>query len=112
MARESNSEISSLINLSEVTSAAVVTIPVSYEDSLEKAEAAVKEALTELPEEYPEIFKDVPVYRGVETLAETHIELQVLAKVSEENIYTARRIMQREIKISFEKVGMAVPCQP
>ena len=107
-----NSEISSLINLSEVTSAAVVTIPVSYEDSLEKAEAAVKEALTELPDEYPEIFKDVPVYRGVETLVETHIELQVLAKVSEENIYTARRIMQREIKISFEKAGMAVPCQP
>ena len=106
-----NSEISSLINLSEVTSAAVVTVPVSYEDSLEKAEAAVKEALSELPSEYPEIFKEVPVYRGVETLVETHIELQVLAKVAEENIYTARRIMQREIKLSCEKAGLSVPCQ-
>ena len=107
-----NSEISSLINLSEVTSAAAVNIPVSYEDPLEKAEAAVKEALTELPTEYPEIFKEVPIYRGVETLAETHIELQVLAKVAEENIYTARRIMQREIKLSCEKAGLSTPAQP
>ena len=107
-----NSEISSLINLSEVTSAAVVNVPVSYEDSLEKAETAVKEALTELPNEYPEIFKEVPIYRGVDVLAETHIELQVLAKIAEENIYTARRIMQREIKLACEKAKLAVPCQP
>ena len=107
-----NSEISSLINLSEVTSAAVVTVPVSYEDSLESAENAIKEALMELPTEYPEIFKEAPIYRGVETLLETHIELQVLAKVAEENIYTARRIMQREIKLSCERAGLAVPCQP
>lgn len=107
-----NSEISSLINLSDVTSSAVVTVPVSYEDSLEAAEKTIKTALDKLPGEYPEIFKEVPIYRGVETLVETHIELQVLAKVSEENIYTARRIMQREIKLSCEKAGLAVPCQP
>ena len=106
-----NSEISSLINLSEVTSAAAVNIPVSYEDPLEKAEAAGKEAFTELPTEYPEIFKEVPIYRGVETLAETHIELQVLAKVAEENIYTARRIMQRDIKLACEKAGLSTPAQ-
>ena len=106
-----NSEISSLVNLSEVTSAAVVNVPVSYEDSLEKAEAAVKEALLELPSEYPDIFKESPIYRGVDVLAETHIELQVLAKVAEENIYTARRIMQREIKLACEKAELSVPCQ-
>lgn len=104
-----NSEISSLINLSEVTSVAVVNVPVSYEDSILTAEEAIKEAMSELPSEYPDIFTEVPIYRGVDVLAESHIELQVLAKVSEENIYTARRIMQREIKISCEKAGMSVP---
>jgi small conductance mechanosensitive channel len=106
-----NSEISSLVNLSDVTSVAVVNVPVSYEDKLVTAEEAVKEALSELPSEYPDIFKEAPIYRGVDVLAETHIELQVLAKVSEENIYTARRIMQREIKYSCEKAGMKVPSQ-
>ena len=106
-----NSEISSLINLSEVTSVAVVNVPVSYNDPLEKAEAAVKEALRELPDEYPEIFKEPPVYRGVDVLTETHIELLVVAKVAEENIYNAKRIMQREIRISCEKSELSVPSE-
>ena len=84
-----NSEITSLINLSEVTSVAVVNVPVSYEDSLEVAEAAVKEALSELPDEYPNIFKEAPVYRGVDKLLETHFELMVVANVAEEDIYNA-----------------------
>lgn len=105
-----NSEISSLINLSDNTSVAVVNVPVSYEDSLEKAEAAVREALSELPTEYPEIFKDAPVYKGVDQLVETHFELMVVANVAEENIYNARRIMQREIRYSCEKAGLTTPC--
>ncbi len=106
-----NSEISSLINLSEVTSVAVVNVPVSYNDPLEKAEAAVKEALCELPDEYPDIFKQAPEYRGVDVLAETHIELLVVANVSEENVYKARRIMQREIKIACERAELSVPSE-
>lgn len=105
-----NSEITSLINLSEVTSVAVVNVPVSYEDALETAEAAVKEALSELPDEYPEIFKEAPVYKGVDKLLETHIELMVVANVAEEDIYNARRIMQREIRISCEKAQLHAPC--
>lgn len=106
-----NSEISSLVNLSDVTSVAVVNVPISYEDSIIDAENAVKEALSELPSEYPEIFKEAPVYKGVDKLLETHIELMVVANVSEENIYNARRIMQREIKISFEKAKLSAPCE-
>ncbi len=106
-----NSEISSLINLSEVTSVAVVNVPVSYNDPLKKVEIAVKEALAELPTEYPNIFKEAPVYKGVDVLTETHIELLVVANVAEENIYNARRIMQREIRISFEKAELSIPSE-
>lgn len=105
-----NSEISSLINLSDNTSVAVVNVPVSYEDSLEVAETAVKEALSELPSEYPDIFKKAPVYKGVDQLVETHYELMVVAEVAEENIYNARRIMQREIRYSCEKAKLGTPC--
>ena len=81
----------------------------SYEDSLVDAENAVREALSELPSEYPDIFKDIPVYKGVDKLLEEYIELMVVANVSEENIYNARRLIQREIKISFEKAKLSVP---
>lgn len=105
-----NSEIGSLVNLSDNVSVAVVNVPVSYEDELKVAEAAVQEALSELPSEYPDIFKEAPVYKGVDTLAETHIELMVVANVAEENIYNARRIMQREIRYSCEKAKLNKPC--
>lgn len=105
-----NSEISSLVNLSDNVSVAVVNVPVSYDDELKVAEAAVQEALSELPSEYPDIFKEAPVYKGVDTLAETHIELMVVANVAEENIYNARRIMQREIRYSCEKAKLNKPC--
>ena len=105
-----NSEIGSLVNLSDNVSVAVVNVPISYEDELKVAEAAVQEALSELPSEYPDIFKEAPVYKGVDTLAETHIELMVVANVAEENIYNARRIMQREIRYSCEKAKLNKPC--
>jgi small-conductance mechanosensitive channel len=85
-------------------------VPISYDDELKVAEAAVQEALSELPSEYPDIFKEAPIYKGVDTLAETHIELMVVANVAEENIYNARRIMQREIRYSCEKAKLNKPC--
>jgi len=101
-----NSEISSLVNLSDITSVAVVNVPVSVSHSLESAEAAVKQALTELPSEYPDVFQKAPVYKGVDVLGEEYYELMVVADVAEENVYNARRIMQREIRIAFEQAAL------
>ena len=44
-------------------------------------------------------------------IVETHFELMVVANVAEENIYNARRIMQREIRYSCEKAGLGTPCK-
>lgn len=105
-----NSEISSLINLSEVKSVAVVNVPLSYEDSLETAEKAIEEALANIPNNHPEIFSEAPVYQGVDSLVETHVELLITASVNEEKVYDARRIIQREVKLAFEKAGLTTPC--
>lgn len=104
-----NSEISSLINLSEVASVAAVNIPVSYNDPLEKCEEVVKNSIAALSENYPDLFKEAPVYLGLETMTETHLELLVIAKVAEEKIYDARRIMQREIRLACEKAELTIP---
>ena len=105
-----NSEISSLINLSEVKSVAVVNVPLSYEDSLEAAEKAIQEALANIPSNHPEIFTEAPIYKGVNALVETHVELLVIASVKEEHVYDAERIIKREIKLAYEKAGLQTPC--
>jgi len=104
-----NSEIGSVVNLSDSVSTAVVMVPVSYEDPLESAEKALEVAFARLMEKNPDVFGEAPVYKGVDNLTETHIELMVTAGVKEEQIYDARRLIQREIRLSFEEAGLSVP---
>ena len=104
-----NSQIGSVVNLSNVTSAAVVSLPFSYDDPLEKTEAAVQQALAVLPEKYPELFTETPVYKGVEEMNDCNIILMAVAYVPEDKVYDARRAMQREIRLSSEKAGLASP---
>ena len=104
-----NSSIESVINLSREKSVAVVTFPVNYEESLEKVEKAVAEALRSTSEEYPAVFAAPPVYRGVEDLDGDNTILMVTADVAEGNIYDARRIIRRALRLSFEKNGIRPP---
>ena len=98
-----NSEISSLVNLSNVQSVAVVNVPVSHEHSLEVVEKVIRETLETIPNLYPEIFKDTPVYQGIDGIEGGNVDLLITANVSEENVYTAKRIILREIKLAYEK---------
>lgn len=98
-----NSEISSLVNLSDVQSVAVVNVPVSIEHNLDMVEIVIKEMLQELPNNYPEIFVDSPVYQGVDEIDGGNLSLLITASVEEQNVYTAKRIILREIKLAYEK---------
>lgn len=101
-----NSDIRVLTNLSEVTSVAVSLISVACCEKLEKVEPIIQETIKTLPEKYPQYFKDVPRYVGVETLNETNVELKVTANVDEVNIYMARRMMNRELKMALDAAGI------
>ena len=105
------SEIGQIVNLSAVASTAVVRVPVSYKDPLEKCENAVMAALEPLTEEYPEIFKKTPVYKGVDDLGEEALTLLVTAEVDEADIFNAKRIIQRAIRVEAEKAGLQTPVE-
>ena len=105
-----NSDIRTLTNLSDVDSVAVTEISIAYEADLAQAEEVLKEALAQLPKQYPAIFKEVPSYLGVETLGASSVDLKVSAVVEEPNIYAARRLMNRELKLAMDKGGITIPC--
>lgn len=104
-----NSEITSITNLSDSVSVLAVEVFVAYEDELVVAEQSVADGIEAAMKAHPELFKSTPVYRGVETLGEETISLLVTANVAEENIYDAKRILQREIHIAGEKLNLRVP---
>lgn len=106
-----NSDIRNVLNRSKTSSRAVCDVPVSYNANLEEVEAVLNKILTRLPEQYPDTFPAAPSYLGVQALSASSVDLRVCAEVSESNLYSATRIMNREIKIGFDRAGVEIPFQ-
>ena len=104
-----NSDIRTLVNLSEVASVAIADIGISYNADLEQAEQVVRELLAELPGMYPGVFHDQPTFSGVQDLADSAVILRVCANVDEPDIYSARRILLRELKLAMDRAGIEIP---
>ena len=91
-----NSEIASVVNLSGRESAAVVRIPFDpSEDDLAAFEKQLNACIAALAEEHGDVFKEKPEYKGVDAYSAEGAELLVVAKVPEERVYEARRLMNR-----------------
>ncbi|MBS7262408.1 MAG: mechanosensitive ion channel family protein [Eubacteriales bacterium] len=104
-----NSDIRTLTNLSEVSSLAVSIVSIAYGADLKKAEQVVVDCLATLPEKYPDVFPKVPTYAGVENLSESSVDLKCFAEVEEANIFSARRKMNRELKLALDAGGIEIP---
>lgn len=104
-----NSDIRTLTNLSEVESVAIADVGISYSADLEQAEQAVQGLLEKLPELYPGLFLDRPGYCGVQELADSAVVLRVTAKVDETQVYHARRLLNRELKLCLDRAGIEIP---
>ncbi|MEG2421665.1 MAG: mechanosensitive ion channel family protein [Oscillospiraceae bacterium] len=104
-----NSDIRTLTNLSEVESYAIADIGISYNASIQLAEAAIAKMVEEMPARYPEVFKVPPTYSGVQDLAASSVNLRVMARVDEANVYNARRLLNRELKLTMDKAGIEIP---
>ena len=104
-----NSDIRTLTNLSEVESHAVSIVGISYNASIPAAEAAVNALLDRLPGMYPNVFQIRPEYSGVENLGASSVDLKVIAKVDENQLYRARRLLNRELKLCLDEAGIEIP---
>ncbi|MBQ9910119.1 MAG: mechanosensitive ion channel family protein [Lachnospiraceae bacterium] len=106
-----NSDIRNILNKSKALSAAVVDAPISYAADLEKAEEVLNAILEKMPELYPDTFTTVPTYVGVQELGASSVNLRVVAHVDESKVFSASRLMNREIKIGLDKAGIEIPFQ-
>ncbi len=100
-----NSYIGTVINQSANESAAIADVCISHATDLLRAEKVVKNTLEKLPHMYPDVFQETPVYDGVESLADG-VDMRIVAKVEEKDIYTAVRIINRELKLATDLAGI------
>ena len=94
---------------SGIGTVAVSTISIGYDADLRAVEAVIADALPAMYEENRGIFLDVPQYIGVEELAESGVVLKFIVSATEENIFAARRALNRSLKLLFDEKGIDIP---
>ena len=104
-----NSEIRNFQNRSQKTSLAVSTVSVGYDADLRAVEAVIADALPAIFEENRSVFLDVPQYIGVEELGESGVVLKFIVSATEENVFAARRALNRALKLLFDEKGIDIP---
>lgn len=103
-----NSDVRNVINQTNELSIAKVTVPIDYDESLERVEVVLKNSFPEIKEKIPGLIEG-PFYKGVSELGESCVELLVTAKCKEENIYQIQRDLRRELYIVFNNNNIGVP---
>ncbi len=104
----SNSKISSIINQTHELSVAKCYMPIDYDESLERVELVMKEALPVIKSHIPAIIEG-PYYKGVSELAESSVNLLFLAICKEEDLYQVQRDLNREMYLVFNKNNISIP---
>ena len=55
--------------------------------------------------------KAVPQYLGVQELADSAVVLRFVVEVSEKDIFSAKRMLNRDLWLGFRKLGVECPFQ-
>lgn len=103
-----NSNITSVVNQSQLYSVAMSTISIEYGESLQRVELVIRDNLDAIKAAIPEIVEG-PYYKGVTALGASSVDLLFMSNCKEEDIYIVQRAMNRELKLLFDKNGINIP---
>jgi small conductance mechanosensitive channel len=81
------------------------TIGVSYDDNLQR----VKQVLTTLLAENPDILKEPPPFIGVSDLGESSVKFVIRVWVQQANLRQVRFGVPEQIKLAFDQHGITLP---
>ena len=103
-----NSDIKNLVNRSDQASVSVSLVGISYSTDLRKVDEVMPKILERIKKSNPDVFLGDVKYLGVEDLAESSVNLKFVAEVKEKDIFNGRRLLNKEIKNSFDDEGIVI----
>lgn len=108
-----NSTIENLVNMTNRSSYAICDIPINPLESFAHVEEVINNAhLEKLKERYPEIEKG-PFYLGLSEINDKGVQVVTFVAICQEHTkYWIQRIMNRELKLLFEKNGIKLGEEP
>lgn len=104
-----NSEMKNILNRSDNSSRAVGDISIPYETDLTALEKKLPVLMQEIYDRNSATLNGLPVYLGVQALEASGILLRFIVEVDEKNIFSAGRLLNRELLLGFKKLGIECP---
>ncbi|HNZ63833.1 MAG TPA: mechanosensitive ion channel family protein, partial [Bacillota bacterium] len=98
-----NSDIRNFQNRSQVDSIAVSTIAIGYGQNLEEFEEVIARELPLIYEDHKDLFEEPPKYLGIDAFQDSGILTKFIVRTKEQNIFAAKRELNRQLKLIFDK---------
>lgn len=103
-----NRNITEVINYSIDKTLAVVDIPVSYEEKIEKVEKVLMVTAVTLKEKIPNLSGDIELL-GVQELSDSAVIFRLVGKCKSGMHFSVQRQMKKEFKNALDKNGIKIP---
>lgn len=103
-----NSNITTVVNMTNDLSLATCDVDIEYGESLEKVERIIKDNLPDVKNEIKAIKKG-PFYLGVTALGASGVTLRFAANCEEAEKFQTCRDLNREIKLMFDRNNINIP---
>lgn len=103
-----NSDIRSLINMTNELSVAICYVDIEYSESLAHVENVIEANLGSIKAAIPDIHEG-PFYNGVATLGASGVTLRFTAQCKEDKKYQVERDLNRHIKLMFDENNINIP---
>ncbi|MDO4501232.1 MAG: mechanosensitive ion channel [Erysipelotrichaceae bacterium] len=104
-----NSDMKNILNRSDNASRAVSEIDIPYSTDMDEFESKLDEILKKIYEMHPDKFKNVPSYLGISEFKHSGVTIKFVVEVEEKDIYSAQRLLNRELFQEFKKIGVEIP---
>jgi len=103
-----NGDIQTLINYSKADSIAIVDFGVAYDTDLLKLQDLMEPLLDQIKNSYENI-TDSPSFLGVTELADSSINLRIIAKTLPMQHFAVERGIRKDIVVYFKEHGIEIP---
>jgi small conductance mechanosensitive channel len=106
-----NGEIIRIGNKSQGWATALVDIPVSYTENLERVIPLIREVVHALDTEaaWQDVLLEEPNVVGVESISGNTVTIRVIAKTAPEQQYGVSREIRERVKAAFDAHGIKAP---
>ena len=106
-----NGEIVRIANKSQGLSTAVVDLPVSYTEDLERVQDIIRTVVVGLYQDpdWSEKMTEEPTVAGVEQITGTTVTIRVFAKTVADQQWGVQREIRERVKVAFDAAGVQAP---